>query len=141
MLTDLNATPTEPGISKKNFYIDEPNPTIQNDCLGRGQFISAVTVRGDADEVLDGDAEGRDRRGGDSRTLVSALCWPVSQAMDQTSVRQYVLTLCLSCIYSSVWAIRVRQAPLRKRGRHELASYHENPLSFPIVATLFPPLQ
>ncbi len=63
MLTDLNATPTEPVISKKNFYIDAPNPTIQNDCLGRGQFISAVTVRGDADEVLDGDAEGRDRRG------------------------------------------------------------------------------
>lgn len=47
-----------------------------------GSSFLQVTVRGDADEVFDGDAEGLDRCGGDSRSLVSALCRPVGQVAD-----------------------------------------------------------
>lgn len=67
---------------------DEPVTSVQDDRLGRGQFVSLVAVRRDADEVHDGDAESRDRRWRDSRRLVSSICRPVGQVTDQTSMGQ-----------------------------------------------------
>ncbi len=62
----------------------------------------------DADEVFDGDAASGDRRGSDSRDLVSTLCRPVGQVTNYTSMGQSVFVLCLSGFSSSIWAIRIR---------------------------------
>lgn len=51
-------------VSWRKFATDEPDSRIQNDRLGPGQFFSPVAVRSDADEVRDGDTEGRDHLGG-----------------------------------------------------------------------------
>ena len=73
-------------VARGKIDTDEPNQKIQNDRLGRGQFFSRTAVRGDADEVLDGDAEGRDYCGGDSRNLVFGLCGPIGSAPVQAPV-------------------------------------------------------
>jgi hypothetical protein len=93
--------------SWRKFDTDEPDPTIQNDRLGRGELVSLTTVRGDANEVLDGNAESGDRRGSNSRNLVPDLRHPVGQAPDHISMGQSLFLLCVSGLSSPIWAICV----------------------------------
>lgn len=90
---------------------DEPDPTIQDNRLSRGEFFSPTLVRCNADEVLDGDAEGRDCRGGDSWTFVFGLCCPVGPAPVQTPLGQQIFLLRLSGLSSPLRTIHLRQTP------------------------------
>lgn len=72
----------------ETFDIDESDPNIQNDRVGRGEFISALALRRHADEILHGNATGRQGSGSDPRNLVSALYWPTGQTTDITSMGQ-----------------------------------------------------
>ena len=70
------------GSLGRKIHTDGANPKIQDDRLGRREFISSAAIRSNADEVFDGDAEGGNRRGSDSRNLVPGLCRPIGQVTD-----------------------------------------------------------
>jgi hypothetical protein len=96
-------------ISWRKFNTDESDPKIQDDRLGRRKFISSAAIHSNADEVSDGDAEGGNRRGGDSRNPVPGLRRSVSYVANYTSMEQPVFILCLSCLSSPVWTVHLRQ--------------------------------
>lgn len=92
---------------KRKSVTHERDPKIQDDSLGRRQFISRVAVCGDADEVTDGNAESRHRRRGNSRSLVSTQHRPVGQATNHIPMGQQVFVPGLSGVSSPVWAVCV----------------------------------